>query len=210
MKKVKYIGIIFAFNCLLSACGLLSQTRGNISQNANQERTNIENLPDGNYRYCSEPDINSSDGESWCFNFNKKEFDVVGTYSYWAPKDTRQICIEGEAEGNTIVGIGYEEIEYGNTKPDIEKEKVAISNDISFTSKEGFWDKPGLPNGLNLKVREPKFYKLFEPEQTNNYYWIWVSFNYAELDLSKFYRRSLAKYFSDGKIKEVIHPEKCF
>lgn len=101
-----------------------------------------ENLPNGNYRFCSEPaseqNITGFDEEPWCFEFNKTDNFIVGTYSYQTPKDTAQICIEGLAKDNRVNGIGYELVQYGAIKPDIEQEKLKISQNTSFMSKKIF------------------------------------------------------------------------
>jgi hypothetical protein len=215
MEKTKYIGIILTFNYFLSACGFISQTHADITQNTSQEKTNIEDLPDGNYRYCSEPassvNINGSDSEAWCFEFNKMQKRVVGTYSYQAPKDTAHICINGIANKNKVIGVGYEEIQYSNKKPDVSKEKLAISQGEKTYIKEGFWDNSDVyPNGFNLKVSSPHFYQLLEPEQTNNTYWITIRFNDTELNLNNFYRRELRKYIFQGKTMTVFPSSQCF
>lgn len=215
MKKIKYITIIFTFSYLLNACSFYSKNHVDNTQNIKPEETNIENLPNGNYRYCSEPasepNINGFDGEAWCFEFKKKGYDIVGTYSYQAPKDTRQICIEGKAEGNKIIGIGYEEIQYGETKPDIEKERLVIAQGKkTHFPKKGFWDNYDIvPDGFNLKVSSPEFHRLLEPEHTNNTYWAWIRFNKIELNLNKFHRRELRKYFYQGEIIEVSPINSC-
>lgn len=171
----------------------------------------IEDLADGNYRFCSKPasveDINGFDGEAWCFEFNKYNSNVVGTYSYQAPKDTAQICIEGVAKGDQVNGVGYEMIQYDETKPDIEKEKLQFSQ---FTSKRDFWDDSDVyQGGFNLKVGSPHFHQLIEPEQEGNSYWAWIRFDIVELNLRNFYQRELRKYNYLEKVKEIIPVSKC-
>ncbi len=214
MKNIKYIGIILAFTFLLNSCVFISKNYADISQDINKEEADIENLPNGNYRYCSEPasqpNTNDFDGEAWCFEFSKESDNIVGTYSYQAPKDTRQICIEGEAEGNNITGVGYEIIEYGKTKPDLEQEKIEISKDMVFTSKEDFWDNYDfVQNSFNLKAYSPHFYRLLKPLKPGNNYMAWIRFENVELNLSNFHQRELRKYSYQGKIKEVIPVGKC-
>jgi YD repeat-containing protein len=150
-------------------------------------------------------------GEAWCFEFNKFNSNIVGTYSYQSPKDTAQICIEGFAKDNQVKGVGYELIQYGETKPDIQEEKLRISQDTSFVSKEGYWDnsQSGDETGNNLKVDSPHFYKLIEPEQEGNDYWVWMRFDIAQLDLSKFYQRELRTSRYQGKLREVIPVANC-
>jgi hypothetical protein len=194
----------------------VSKESKNISnQEELQQEVAIEDLPDGNYRFCSKPasieNINGFDGEAWCFEFNKFNSNVVGTYSYQAPKDTAQICIEGFATDDQVKGIGYQLIQYGETKPDIEEEKLRISHDTSFVSKEGYWDNSqrGDETGNNLKVGFPNFYKLIEPEQEGNDYWVWMRFDIAQLDLSKLYQRELRTSRYQRKLREVIPVANC-
>jgi hypothetical protein len=196
----------------------VSKESKNISisdKNQLKQNNTIENLPDGSYRFCLKPasieNTNGFDGEAWCFEFNKFNSNVVGTYSYQAPKDTAQICIEGFAKGNQVKGVGYELIQYGETKPDIEEEKLRLSQDSSFISTEGYWDNSqrGDETGNNLKVDFPNFYKLIEPEQEGNDYWAWIRFDIAQLDVSKFYQRELRTHLYQGKLQEIFPVTNC-
>jgi hypothetical protein len=180
----------------------VSEESQNISnQEELQQEVTIEDLPDGNYKFCSKPasveNITGFDGEAWCFEFNKFNTNIVGTYSFQAPKDTSQICIEGVVESDQVNGIGYERIEYGETKPDIEKEKSRISQNTLYVSKEGYWDNPqkGDQIGNNLKTITPHFYKFHEPEKPGNGYAIWIRYDIVQLDLNKFEQRKFASRY---------------
>ena len=150
----------------------------------------IEDLADGSYRFCSDvhPNEIKPDAHRWCFDFNKTDKQVIGSYLYRAPKDVPIMCLEGVIEGNKVSGVGYEKIQYGETKPDIEKEKLKIHEHTSFLSEEGYWDyfRHGGQGGNNLKVDSPHFYKLIEPEQPGYNYWAWIRYDAARLDLSNF------------------------
>lgn len=159
---------IFLFS-ILTFCSCIFLRSAVSSDN----RETIENLADGNYRYCSEPasieNMHGFDGEAWCFEFHKKGMNVVGTYRYQAPKDTAYICIDGIVEDNLITGIGYEIVQYGETKPDVHQEIREIPRSTQFMSENGYWDDYREAN--NLKVGSPSFYKLIEPEQPGSDYW---------------------------------------
>lgn len=189
MEKIKYIGIVFAFNYLLSACGFISQTRANISQNANQEKTNIENLPNGNYRYCSDPNPYSEDEPDvhrYCFTFTKTGNKVVGVYLYRVPKDTPSICIEGMVKDNLVNGLGYENIGPGS-KPYTEEDFSGL-NELSQNQPLSYWDDEKLfQGGLNLKVDNPSLYELSPPsEDKYASYWATIRYENAQIDLNNF------------------------
>lgn len=213
MKKIKYPGIILAFNCLLSACGFVSQTHADITQNSSQEKTNIENLPDGNYRYCSEPpsDYNAAergddpDSYRWCFDFSKLENKVVGEYIYWAPWDTPMICLEGIAKKNQVHGVGYE-LTYGSPEP-FSEEQLITPHDNSSNSKLSIWDnQERLPGGQNLKVGTRKVHSL---GGDNGSYYAWLLYDFAQLNLNKLEQRKYTPFASsqDSKLQNCV-PEK--
>lgn len=189
MKKIKYIGIIFAFSCLLNACGFISQTNSDISQNANQKKTNIEDLSNGNYRYCSDPNPypyeNKMDAHRYCFTFTKTGNKVVGDYLYRAPKDTPYICLEGTAKNNLIAGVGYEGISPGS-QPYTEEEFSNLE-ELSSSQQLSYWDNlKDFQGGLNLKVGNPSWYKLSSAMNEPRSYWVTRRYGIAKFDLSNF------------------------
>lgn len=67
-------------------------------------------LPDGNYRFCSEPPKQSAPNYitegGMCFRFRKTGREVVG--SYYTPATSDSLCIEGTLYNNLIVGTATE------------------------------------------------------------------------------------------------------
>ena len=188
MEKIKYIGIVLAFNYLLNGCGFISKTHADISQNIKQKETNIENLPNGNYRYCSdlnpypedEPDVHR-----YCFTFTKTGNKVVGVYLYRVPKDTPSICIEGMVKGNLVNGLGYENI--GPASKPYTEEDFSNLNELSPNPPLSYWDDELFQRGLNLKVDNPSLYELSSPsEDKYASYWATIRYKNAQLDLSNF------------------------
>lgn len=188
MKKIKYIGIIFAFSYLLNGCGFISKTHADISQNIKQEETTIENLPNGNYRYCSDPNPypeDEPDVHRYCFTFTKTGNKVVGDYLYRAPKDTPYICLEGTAKNNLITGIGYEGISPGS-QPYTEEEFSNLEELLS-SKQLSYWDDLKVfQGGFNLKVGNPSWYKLSSTMNESGSYWVTLRYGIAKFDLSNF------------------------
>lgn len=63
----------------------------------------IEDLPDGNYRFCSDPSPSSGSESGMCFRFQKAGDRVVGNYQ---PANSQQasLCIAGRINRSTING----------------------------------------------------------------------------------------------------------
>ncbi|MGD1919853.1 MAG: hypothetical protein ACFCAD_13760 [Pleurocapsa sp.] len=190
MEKIKYISIIFAFTCLLNACNFNSKAQDNNSQNTEQDKATIENLPDGNYLYCSDPNPypyeDKIDAHRYCFTFIKVEMKVVGGYFYTAPKDTPYICIEGKVKNNWVIGIGYEDI--GPSSEPYTEEDFSYLNELPDNPPLGYWDDvEGFQGGFNLKVGNPSLYKLSSPsEDKYTSYWATKLYKNAQLNLSNF------------------------
>ena len=189
MKKIKYIGIIFVFSYLLNGCDFISKTHADISQNIKLKETNIENLPNDNYSYCSDPNPypyeDKIDAHRYCFIFTKTGNKIVGFYSYRAPKDTPQICIEGTPKSNLITGVGYEEISPGS-QPYTEEEFSNLE-ELPLSKQLSYWDDlKGFQGGLNLKVGNPSWYKLSSAMNEPGSYWVTRRYGIAKLDLSDF------------------------
>lgn len=189
MKKIKYIGTIITFNYFLSSCSFIFKPNADISQNIKQQETNIEDLLNGNYRYCSDPNPypeDEPDVHRYCFTFTKTGEQVIGIYLYRAPKDTPYICIEGISEDNLVNGFGYESIG-PSSDPYTEKDfsyldRLPINNYLSY------WDEvEPYQGGLNLKVGNPSLYKLSPPSDDKyTSYWATIRYKNAQLDLSSF------------------------
>lgn len=193
MDKLRFISILLICNILLSSCGLISKLINNSQQNIKQNETKIENLSDGNYRYCSDPNPypyeDKIDVHRYCFTFTKTGIKVVGYYLYRAPKDTPYICIEGKVENNFIVGAGYEKIYTKETwKPYTENDFSPFLEQFPFNGETVYWDNTEqFQGGNNLKVGS---LGLYNPSlsRTNKYpiYWALIRFENSKLDLNGF------------------------
>jgi hypothetical protein len=77
----------------------------------------IANLPDGNYRFCSDrppSDIERVSGV--CFRFQKESDAINGDYYY--PYEGSSICLTGQVNGNTVSGQGLERFSINSAPPD--------------------------------------------------------------------------------------------
>jgi hypothetical protein len=85
-----------------------------VVQTAALAQTSIQSLPDGNYRFCSNPPpANQVSDENlvnagYCFVFSKRGNRVVG--DYYDPKTLGEesVCVGGTIRNNTLSGQGRE------------------------------------------------------------------------------------------------------
>lgn len=169
------------------------QSNKTSTQEKPSQKVAIADLADGNYQFCTKPpSYQASSGldvKGWCFIFRKAGERAIGIYTFWAPSDYAQICINGTAKGNTVSGSGYEIVE-GGSEP-------ITDVDITKLSRGGIWDNWN-GEGNNLRVDIPHLYS------TNKYpsggYYAWIRYESVQLDLSKFYQRDVGK---------LIPPKKC-
>lgn len=173
--------------------------------NISQPGSVLENLSNGRYRYCSDSHLSRGEAE-WCFDFVKTRQTVVGNYFYRTPRgaltastastipitsaseDIAKMCIEGIVQGNAIKGVGYEIVEYGKTRPDIEKAKKEVFPIVTDKSSMNYWDDMG---GDNLTAFSPNFYKLVQPENPNlnpfePTYFAWIRYDQVDFNLNNF------------------------
>lgn len=77
----------------------------------------IANLPDGNYRFCSDrPPSDVERVSGVCFRFQKDGDAITGDYYY--PYEGSSICVTGQVNGNTISGQGLERFSINSAPPD--------------------------------------------------------------------------------------------
>lgn len=82
--------------------------------------TNIANLADGNYQFCSQTDPQDwRDGAGVCLNFTKTGNYVDGYYGY--PHSSHFICLRGTVERNKIAGEALEILWDNNQQHQIPK-----------------------------------------------------------------------------------------
>ncbi|NJO72617.1 MAG: hypothetical protein HC833_01860 [Leptolyngbyaceae cyanobacterium RM1_406_9] len=71
--------------------------------NEETQSQSLVSLIDGDYQFCSQPEpADWRDGAGVCFNFNKSGHHVEGYYGY--PHSDRFICVQGEVNGNQVIG----------------------------------------------------------------------------------------------------------
>lgn len=188
MNNIKLISTIFICIKLLNGCSFASKSVVNSQQNINQNKTDIENLPNGNYRYCSDPNPypeDEPDVHRYCFSFTKTGNRVVGGYLYRAPKDTPYICIEGTAKDNLVTGAGYEDI--GPSTQPYTEEDFSYLNELPENPPLSYWDDvEHYQGGLNLKVANPSLYKLSSFGDKYISYWATIRYENAQLYLNDF------------------------
>ncbi|MGL6338707.1 MAG: hypothetical protein ACRC80_06145 [Waterburya sp.] len=181
-------------------------------QDEPQEDILIENLVNGNYRFCSDPNPYPNDDEPdahrYCFDFTKTGSKVTGSYLYRAPKDVPIICLEGVAQDNQVNGTGYEMI-FGNSEPFT----VNDFSDLQHTRsnpKLSYWDDVEMyQGGFNLKVSSPNLHSLMSPS-TDKYatYSDVIRYDIAQLDLNGFEKIESAQ-IEAGKecVDKNIYPQ---
>lgn len=81
--KLKLIVSLLLFVCGLIANALKSDRTTYLATAQAQSLTTIEDLADGNYRYCSDrnpyPGEDKPDGHRWCFDFLKMGTQIIGS-----------------------------------------------------------------------------------------------------------------------------------
>ncbi|MEL7050460.1 MAG: hypothetical protein AAGM45_01575 [Cyanobacteria bacterium J06588_5] len=108
-----------------NAAFILGEPSGEpLPEEAAGQSSSIENLADGNYRFCNEQpfaaasrpfaESNSRDGEPMgaCFRFRKQGTQIIGDYYY--PTVGSSVCLSGLVDGNVITGEAIERAEGSN------------------------------------------------------------------------------------------------
>ena len=188
MDKLKLVSILLICNILLSSCGLCPKSIANSQQNNKKNETNIENLTNGSYLFCSDrhPNEDKIDAHRYCFTFTKTGKKIIGSYLYRAPKDTPVICVEGTVKDNLLNGFGYENI--GPNSDPYTEEDFSYLNRLPINNYLSFWDDvEHYQGGLNLKAGRPSLYKLSPPsEDKYASFWATIRYKNVQLDLRNF------------------------
>ena len=139
----------------------------------------IEDLPDGNYRFCSNPSSGDGNESGMCFRFQKTGDRVVGNYQ---PADSQQanLCIAGRINRSTINGE---------------------ATDFSSPTAEPLQLRPELQGSdlVNWNAAEPTDHlkvasgQAIEPQKPDNAGEVSgsIRFRQASLDLSTFHQYSM-------------------
>jgi hypothetical protein len=220
MKIIKLIAPFAGVSLLLSNCNLPANTApfqaNQAKEKANspaptddkskQEKKenpprnlpyeSVENLPDGSHRLCTDPlfpqlrEKRQKQINVWCFSFRKNGNNVVGIYTYRAPKDTTRICINGKVKDNIIRGSGYEIVE-GDSNP----VKLAQKDFIKFYNN-GTWDDNlrGEKAVNYLRVSMPHLFRTGRYTDNSNRYYAWIRYEDITFDMNQFYQHSIESY----------------
>jgi hypothetical protein len=156
----------------------------------------VENLLDGSHRLCTEPLFPQLPEERqkqiyvWCFSFRKNGNNIVGIYTYRAPKDTARICVNGKVKDNIIRGSGYEIVEGGSNPV-----KLAQKDFIRFYNN-GTWDDNlrGEKAANYLRVSMPHLFRTGRYTDNSNRYYAWIRYENITFDMNQFYQRSIESY----------------
>lgn len=76
----------------------------------------INQLPDGNYRFCSERPDEEGQAMGACFRFRKDAKTIIGTYYF--PNTGESICFRGQVNNNTLSGQAIERFSIGELPPE--------------------------------------------------------------------------------------------
>lgn len=143
-------------------------------------QASIENLPDGNYRFCSEPAPSDGSESGMCFRFQKTADRLVGSYQ---PANSAQarVCIAGRINRNTVNG---EAIDFSAPT----SEPLQLRPELQGGSLVN-WDAAGttaylkVASGQALDQRKPDSAAATQPSGS-------IRFRQASLDLSNFHQYS--------------------
>lgn len=139
---------------------------------------NVATLPNGNYRFCSEPPKQPAPGYivegGMCFRFRKIGSEVVGLY--YAPATSNSLCIKGRVHSNLILGTAtetlYAEMAEGLPPGDV---PYVLDSDKQYTDANGF-----------LTLSESKRYVRGRYYTPTNTYDAKVYYKHALLSLVRF------------------------
>jgi hypothetical protein len=181
--KLKQLCYCIAFICsVIPAHEVFAQ---GTSQAAIGSRTAIQDLPDANYRFCSEPPGEYNRMMGMCLIFRKNGDRVIGDF-FW-PYSEGGICVNGSANGNVIDGKALERQE------DDESITVRLEHQGSQLSN---WDRTGF-----LKVSDGALTETRDNGVTRGYrYTGTIVYQHALLNLNGFHR------YTAG---EIVPPRSC-
>ncbi|EDX87133.1 hypothetical protein S7335_4840 [Synechococcus sp. PCC 7335] len=90
----------------------------------------LNQLPSGNYRFCSKKPDEVGQAMGACFRFRKEAENIVGTYYY--PNTGSSICLRGQINNNTFSGQAIERFSTGESPP-ADFSRPQLSNwDVDF------------------------------------------------------------------------------
>jgi hypothetical protein len=210
MKFIRFTAYLQLFGLLPSGCHSTTNTlpvvptriskqlplKSKSAQEKVSHNVDIEDLPSGEYSFCSQPPTQSVDSQQiygWCFGFRKNGNKVAGIYTYREPIDAAQICIRGVVKDNKIKGSGYEISDAGTNPAKVTQE------DLKILHRGGIWDI-GFEGGKHLRISMPSLYKTGRYNDNSRNYYSWVQYQAIELNLNEFFRRD---------IKNFIPPVRC-
>lgn len=154
------------------------------AQSPTQVKTNqgsISALADGDYQQCSQPEPKDRDGAGVCLRFQKVGHRIAGYYGY--PHSDRFVCLEGNIQGNRIVGKAHLLSWAGEEWPDIPMTPFP-------------WDEEG-----HLTLEGGKSQPLGgQGEEAMSL----ISFEKAVLDVAGFYHYSRPKMTAPGNLCQKL------
>ncbi len=145
-----------------------------------QSRTNqgkISALADGDYQQCSQPESKDLDGAGVCLRFQKAGQRIAGYYGY--PHSDRFVCLEGNIQGDRVVGKAHLFSWAGEKWPDIPVAPFLWDEEGHLTL-EGWKSKPLGGQGEEAMTL--------------------ITFERAVLDVAGFYQYSRPKMSAPGSL----------
>lgn len=154
-----------------------------------QQQSTISELPNGNYRFCSDPPGSDPlfQEAGWCFRFRKAGDRITGNYFY-APMGEQNMCITGVLDRNVVAGAGLERW-YGWSEP--------VSLEVISPQDLQSWDSPDIGGG-HLIANSPSIVNA--GSSSFDEYWAFIRYDSIQLNLNRFYR------YTAGT---VLPPDSC-
>lgn len=146
---------------------------------AQSTQSTIESLPDGRYRFCSEPASGDGSEAGVCFRFGKTGDRVVGNYQ---PANSMQasVCLAGRVNRNTING---EATDFSSPT----SEPLQLRPELQDADLVN-WDAAGRTH--YLKVSSGQAIDQQKPDSAASAQSGSIRFRQASLDLSSFHQYS--------------------
>ena len=135
-------------------------------------KSSIQNLPDGNYKFCSNPPPSRQVSDlkaGYCFVFRKTKTRIVGNYFDSSTSGEDNVCVTGRLSNNSVTGEG---LQFSQGLPN-------GMSDFSG-SRLTNWDDSGY-----LKVAQAKLLKTYEQTGYSE-----IHYRSTVLNLSNFSRHN--------------------